>query len=372
MSANQVLVPLFDKETRVPDLFVDQKTQVIYFLKSINNRKLKFSTKIRAPNILKAKRVANLELTKRLGKKKSRVTPLIRDELENWVRSKESENHKPLTLKNIRNARKQIEGFWGDMFPHEINKDNLGPFYDWFSATYPGQQKENAIKYLRNFSRYLAQKVVNGVPLLPTVPDIPNPDYKEVRAQRKKRKENIFTSSDFKKIYDAGNEDERIVCLFMYTMASRIDETLNLRFGHEILLDRKTPIYKWQVGQNKADLTGQHALHPSLIEPLKSLYARRKAEGTNRLFPQQGDKSKALKPQMIDWSAWRKRAALDWHWTSHTFRHTCLSLLFNNPNNPQALICKLYRVSFAVAMDVYIKPTEEGIEKMRTAIEVLI
>lgn len=370
MSTGQVLVPLFENDSRVPDLFVDKQTQMIYFLKSINNRKVKFSTRVRAPNILKAKRAANLELTKRLGKKKNRITPLISDELENWIKTKEAENPKPLTLKNIKNARKQIEGFWGDKFCHEITQDNLGPFYDWFRQRYPGQQKENAIKYLRNFTRYLAQKIVNGAPLLPAAPDISDPDYREVRARRKKKKERIFSAAEFKRVYHAGNETEKLISLFMYTMATRVDETLNLRFGHEILLDRKPAIYKWHVGQNKADLTGEHSLHPALIEPLKALSLKRKAEGTNRLFPQKHDKSKALKPQMIDWKAWEKRAGLEWHWTSHTFRHTCLSILFNDHKNPQALICKLYRVSLAVAMETYIKPTDEGREKMRAAIAV--
>jgi integrase len=135
-------------------------------------------------------------------------------------------------------------------------------------------------------------------------------------------------------------------------------------------MDPKAPIYRWREGQNKADYDGKHALHPALVPRLKELLARREAEGTTRLFPQLRDNRAPLKEQQIDWADWRKRANLGWHWTPHTFRHTCLSNLFNDEANPQALICKLYRVSLAVAMETYIKPTESGIEKMRNAIKV--
>jgi integrase len=268
------------------------------------------------------------------------------------------------------NAIKRIEPFWGNRFPHEINRDNLAEWYAWLDREYPGEQKENPIKYMRNFCRYLAEKVVNGVPLLPAVPKITDPNRKDIKAARQQRKQLIISSADFKKIYQAGNDTEKLLALFMYTMAPRIDETLNFKFGEQIMLDGETPLYRWSIGQNKADHWGQHALHPALIEPLIELRKKRISEGTSLLFPQKIDNKKALRPQQIEWDLWRQRSDIGWHWTAHTFRHTCLSNLFNDEKNPQALICKLYRVSLAVALDTYIKPTKSGIEKMRTAIEV--
>jgi integrase len=163
-----------------------------------------------------------------------------------------------------------------------------------------------------------------------------------------------------------------LVTLIMYTMATRITETLEMRFDEEIDLDHEPPRYCWSDGQNKADLDGWHALHPKLVPLLQSLRRRRLAEGTNRLFPQKHDNSKALREQQVDWRAWRERAGIKWHWTPHTFRHTCLSNLFNDPKNPQALICKLYRVSLAVALETYVKPTNEGRALMMGAITVNI
>lgn len=383
---SQSLKPLFEGPTRIVDFFFDAETRMIYFLKSIENRKMKFSTRIRLedpeqspnPDIAKAKRFANKELTRRLQKRKVRVNTLVKDELELWIKVKESEGHKSDTLNNIRRAKRQIEEYWGSKFPHEINRDNLTEWYQWWSQNHPELQMENAIKYMRNFCRYLAEKVVNSYPLLPAVPTIKDPGFREARARRQKKKEHIISSSDFSKIHSAApdisdfiiHQDAQLIVLIMYTMATRIDETLNLRFEEEILLYQEVPSYRWRVGQNKADLFGSHALHSSLIEPLQELRTRRRQEGTNRLFPQGGDNQKAIREQYVEWEKWRTAANVGWHWTPHTFRHTCLSNLFNDEKNPQALICKLYRVSLQTAMEHYIKPTQSGILKMRDAIEV--
>lgn len=367
---SQKLLPLNHNGQRVDGYWFDPNTDIIYYFKSHEGKKIKFSTGVKLPKINLAKQKANAKLKKKLGLGKVRVSSLVRDEFPLWVKVKESEGLAPLTMKNIYRSERYIVGFWGDMFPHEINRDNLRDWYEWHQSEFPGQQLENSVKYLRNFCRYLAEKVVNDMPLLPAVPKITDPNRKELVAKRRKKKERIFTVDEFQKIYRAGNEIESLVCLFMYTMATRIDETLNLKFDEQIHLDLDTPEYRWSVGQNKADLWGSHALHPALIEPLKALKKQRDAEGTNLLFPQLKNNQKPLKPQQIDWKGIAKRADLGWHWSSHFFRHACLSNLFNDERNPQALICKLYRVSLEVAVDTYIKPTESGRMKMREAIEV--
>jgi integrase len=367
--SNQAFIPLVQEGTRVPDCFVDAKTGVIYFIKSVDGKKVKFSTK-ETIWTTKTKAFVNKTLKIKLGKQKLRITPLIKDELPLYLAVKLSEGLKPLTEKNIKNAVKRIEPFWADRFPHEINRDNLAEWYQWLDKTYPGEQKENPVKYMRNFCYYLAEKVHNGFPLLPAVPKISDPDRKRIKAERIEKKGRIFLKEEFTKLYRAGDEQEKLIALFMYTMASRVNETLSLRFGKQILLNQETPVYRWTLGQNKADHIGEHALPTALIAPLRALESKRKKEGTDLLFPQRGNNKRPLRAQMVDWKSWSKRAGLDWHWTSHTFRHTCLSNLFNDEKNPQALICKLYRTSLAVALAVYIKPTKSGIEKLRNAIEV--
>lgn len=371
MIGNQSLKPLFDNDLRVQDLFFDPRTDIIYFLKSIKNKKIKFSTRVKRPDVKKARRVANTELLKRLGRKKNRVTPLIADELTLWLKMKESEGLSYDTLNNVRRARLQIEEFWGDKFPHEITRDSLGHWYTFFKEAHPDIKMENAIKYMRNFCVYLAEKTHGDHPLLPAVPTIKDPDYKEIRAHRKKKKEKIFSHDNLTSILKtAESEEHELAALIMYTMATRVTETLSLRFDDEILLDLDPPLYRWTIGQNKADLWGEHALHLVLIPKLTALREQRRKEGTKLLFPQKGDNKKPLWEQQIDWEAWRKRADIGWHWTPHTFRHTALSLLFSDAKNQQAIICKLYRVSLPTAMETYIKPTKEAIVGMRNSIKV--
>lgn len=367
---NQNLKPLFEGETRVVDFFFDPKTGVIYFWKSIENKKVKFSTRVKLPDIAKARRVANRELRVRLSKRKIKVHLLIKDELELWLKVKEAEGHKESTLVNIRRAKKHLEQFWGDKFPHEIHRDNLALWYAWWAETYADIAMENSIKYLRNFCRYLAEKIIDGIPIIPTVPRIKDPNLKLQRSLRMKKKERIITADEFKAIRGKSpSEEAEVIVLLMYTMATRITETLTMRFGHEIILDLEYPVYRWSIGQNKADLTGEHVLHPVVVERLKALKLKRDAEGTLFLFPQLRNKQAPLKEQQIDWQAWRDVSKLGWQWTPHTFRHTCLSNLFNDARNPQALICKLYRVSIGIAMEHYIKPTEEGRLTLREAIK---
>lgn len=367
--SGQVLTPFIWQGTPQSNFYVDQ-TDTLYFKKGHEGQRIKFSCKMKSKDFVKAKRYANQEFTRRIGKTKTVVRTLIKDELSMWLLVKESEDLKYDTLNNVRRAKKQIEAFWGNQFPSQITRDNLAVWYDWWARNNPKIDMENAIKYMRNFCRYLSQKVVNGMPLLPAIPDIKDPNYKKIRRRRKKKKENIFSHKDFKKILStAASARDRLVVLIMYTMATRITETLEMSFESEIVKENGQWIYRWSDGQNKADLDGWHTLNSAVADKVQILW-QDPARENNRLFPQQNDPSKALREQQIDWESWRERAALDFHWTPHTFRHTCLSNLFNDPNNPQALICLLYRVSLAVAMESYIKPTKEGRERMAKAIKV--
>ncbi len=365
---NHKLEPFILDGVPQSNYYVDQHG-TLYYKKGHEGRKIKFSCKLKAKDFVKAKRYANQEFSRRIGKTKVVARTLVKDELAAWLLVKESEDLKYDTMNNIRRAAKQIKEFWGNQFPSDINTDNIPVWFEWWARNHPDIDMENAIKYMRNFSKYLAQKIVRGYPLLAAVPDIKDPNYKKIRRRRKKAKENIFAPKDFKKILaTAASDRDRLIVLIMYTMATRITETLEMRFGKEIFLSDSGWRYRWSDGQNKANLDGWHSLHPALIKPMEKMYDD--ASRGERLFPQQGDQAKALREQMIDWPAWRDRAKLGFHWTPHTFRHTCLSNLFNDPANPQALICKLYRVSLAVAMESYIKPTDEGRERMAKAIKV--
>jgi integrase len=380
MSVRQKLIPLIEMvpkkvdgqttyvEQRAPHLFVDPKTGIIYFEAKIKGKRIKFSTQEINPT--KAKRIANEELDYRLGKKKSHIRTLVKEELPFFKKFKEGEGHKYDTMNNIYRAIEDIEEYWGNSLPSEITDDSCAEWVAWWKEN-KTIQMENAIKYMRNFCNYLSRKVVNGHPLLPAVPKITDPDRKKIRAQRKKKKERIFTHDEFMTILNtAATITEKVAALIMYTMATRVTETLEMSFDQEVCNVEGRWIYKWRVGQNKADLEGWHEFHPALYTALNDLCEIRKSEETLRLFPQSINNQAPLKSQQIDWKGWRVRASLGWHWTAHTFRHTCLSNLFNDPKNPQLLICKLYRISYKEAEETYVKPTQEGRELMRESIRV--
>lgn len=372
MSSHQKLVPYLHTDGKTwPHYFVDERSGIIYFEKKHNGKRVKFSTKVKSG--VKARVFANAEFDRRIGKKKSHVRTLIKEELRAWVKVKESEDLDYDTLNNIRRAAKQIGEYWGDMLPDEITVDSAPLWYEYWQLKHSDISIENAVKYMNAFCRYLNQKVVGGQALLPAVPKFSAPDRKVRMIARKKKQERILTTDEFTKIFQAASSDEeRIAALFMYTMAARVEETLTLDFDRTILLDQDVPAYRWFAGQNKADLVGEHALPSVLIPYLEALREVRKSQGTTLLFPQKINNQVPLKEQQIDWNSWRDRADLGWHWTSKIFRHTCLSNLFNDPRNPQATICKQYRVSLQVALETYVKTTRAAMLLMRDIIEVKI
>lgn len=365
----QKLVPYVHSDGKTWDyFFVDSKSGVIYYERRLTGKHHKFST--RETNGNKAKIVANKILADRLGTKRASLRLTINEELDLYEKVKEGENLEYDTMNNVRRGIRDIRPYWGDMLPSEITADTVAQWYQWWAENKAPLQMENVIKYFRNFCDYLTRKTFQGFPVLPAVPKVSDPNRKAIRRARKKKKERILTLEEFGMIYRAAADlRERVLCLFMYTMATRVTETLELAFGREVFCE-EAGVYRWRDGQNKADLDGFHALHPALIEPLRELEDDSLKLGTKLLFPQKFNREAPLKSQQIDWSAWRKRAGLDFHWTAHTFRHTCLSNLFNDPRNPQLLICKLYRISAKEAEETYVKPTREGIERMREAIEV--
>lgn len=371
MSSRQKLVPYVHTDGEVWEyFFVDVKSKVIYFEKRHNGKRVKFSTHEKVPNGVKAKRFANTEFDKRTGKKKDHVRNLIKEELVLFEKVKDGENLSYFTQKSYKRGIKDIKAFWGDKLPSEINRDTLSEWYAWWRAN-KKIEIENAVKWMRNFCKYLSQKTVNGMPLLPAVPTISDPNRKQIMIARANKKERVISPDEFKIIYDkAENEDHQILVLFMYTMATRIDETLNLDFKRTILLDEPLPVYRWFAGQNKADLVGQHAIPTCLVEPLRKLREQRRAEGTDLLFPQKKNIHVGLREQQIEWEFWRERAALGWHWTPHTFRHTCLTNVLNDPRYPQLVVCKQYRVSPQVAAKTYVKTKQETMLLLRDAIEV--
>lgn len=369
----QKLVPFFDKKgRRQNNFYYDQTTLVLYFEKRHGGQRVKFSTKTTVDNFTKARIFANQEFDRRIGKApRIKARTLIKDELSSWLLVKETEGNDYDTMNNVKRAARQIDEYWGEKFPSEISPDSISAWYSWWKVNHPDIQMENAVKYMRNFCNYLVTKVIDGSPLISAVPKLQDPNLKEIKANRIRKKEKIITREDFKKIFETAESDEhRLLVLFMYTMGSRITETLSLKFGEEMVKEDGVWIYRWRFGQNKADLDGRHHVHKKCWDLIERRKIEVEAMGTNLLFPQLKDKAEPLKEQQIEWQLWRDRAKASLYWTPHTFRHTCLTNLFSNPNAPQAMICKCYRVSIQTAMQSYIHVTDEARVNLSKIIEV--
>ena len=167
--AKQRLVPYVHIDGKVWEFFyVDPASEVIYFRKSHLGKKIKFSTHVKVPDGIKAKRFANAEFERRIGRKTKHVRTLIGEELDSWLALKESEGLADSTLYVVRRSKKYIDEFWRLKLPNEINRDTFAEWVAWWRENKSDIEMEQSIKYFNNFCRYLHEKVVNDRPLLPT------------------------------------------------------------------------------------------------------------------------------------------------------------------------------------------------------------
>lgn len=94
--------------------------------------------------------------------------------------------------------------------------------------------------------------------------------------------------------------------------------------------------------------------HKLAVEVLKM-----RMEGDSQyLFPQQHDKTVPIGPNLKGWRALLKRAKVNSKYTPHDLRHSYLSDMFRNSNNP-ALICFTCGLSLEEAQKTYLHFSEE-------------
>jgi integrase len=261
----QRLVPFIDEfGEKHSGIYIDLETDILYYVKKHENKLIKFSLKRKRDQLIAAKRYANSELPRMLGKSKQRKSvPFNDDGLDQFLAKKQTEGLDETTLKRIETTvRIKLRPFWGRRLASEINDDTVIEWLDWYMTNFPGETLDNAVKYLRAYANWLHKQIRFGQPVLLVVPKIKDPNQKQTKSARKKKTDRVLTGDEFKSIYaTAENPEQALAALFMFTMASRIDETLNLKFGEQIRLDLSPPQYVWSIGQNKADHEGSHDLH---------------------------------------------------------------------------------------------------------------
>lgn len=360
----QKLSPFVDSfGTRHASYFVDTKSGVLYFRKRLDGKELKFSCE--TDNITLAKRFASRELKKRINQKNRRVIPALGPELDRFLELRSKEALAGDTFKNIKNAVKKLKPFWENKLPSEIRRDTWLEFCEWYKIEYSGEQVENCLKYFRNFCYYLAEPRKDRGPLISVVPKLSDPDAKAVRIKRKSKKSRVFTKAEIKTLLSVCGERDQLIILLMYLMALRVNEACGLRKEY-LDLDHAPPLYRFREGMNKAGLDGCDSIPRLLIPRLRHFIDL--SDGPY-VFPQKGNSDKPIKSQMVRWESIRSKAKLGWHWTPHTFRHSCLTALFNDPKVPDSYVIKTKRISLAEALNTYIHVTTDKLDAFRDAME---
>lgn len=345
-----------------PGYYVMPKSGIIYFIKSIDAKTIKFSC--RTDNILKAKRYANTKLKEKLGIKKANVTPLLGELMLKYLKEREHDEITASTYRVVSNSINDLIPFFEKYRTEDISKDLWIKCFYWYKEKYEGKQVENALKYFKNFCFWLKEQNHMGRPLLFNVPRFPNPEAKKVRQKRQNKKSRILTKPEIKSILSVCSDDEKLIVLLLYTMGFRISEACGLKWS-SLDLAEDEPIYRFSEGDNKAGHIGTQGIHSAVLELLIQ-----KEMTSPFVFPQRSTAEKHIAPQQINWKRIKKESGVTWSWSPHTFRHTCLTELFSNPENAQAIIMKCFRISYRVALDTYIHVTAESRAKLKDAIEI--
>lgn len=344
-------------------LFQDSITGTYSKSFRINGRQVKISSN--KPSVKAAKAEINKKHRDRTGESKKHFIPLLSYWMGKYIEHREiDEEAGKSATRNSVNAIKQALPFFKDMHPKEFNRDKWIEFYHWYKSEYQNQF-DNTHKYVRNFFRWLAEEDYLGNPVIDRVPTLKNFEAKKNRLARKQKKERVFTEKEFQKIYSVADKRERVLITLMYLLAMRVEsDALSSRWA-QYFLDLDLPYYYFGEGDNKAGLEGRTPIHNVALEHLREW---KKETGHSKwVFPQEKDDSKHLVNQAIDWKGLRGRAKIGWHWTPHTFRHTCFTRLAER-NVPMHYIVKCYRISAKEFMETYAHLTPEGMAEYRNVL----
>jgi len=178
------------------------------------------------------------------------------------------------------------------------------------------------------------------------------------RDSRRKKKNWLFTNDEIKALDAAAIDDkERLALRLGYLLAFRISDVVQLTW-ERIILDGKIAYIEFTGSDDKAHSVGRAPLPQQLVEMLLRL-----PKTSKWVFPQTRDQTKHLLTQQIDFNAIKARAGIK-KGGFHDLRRYRLSLDFKNPKLTAPLVCKMRRISMAVALENYIKTNDEDLETM--------
>lgn len=279
------------------------------------------------------------KVTQRLSK--------MAEHFENFLKRSISDGDRPNTVKSKMNSVKKLKAFFGEMEPNDIRSENWLEFCGTRAADI---NLFNCTKHFRAICKFLHE-----VGAMDKRPKIFNPRRKKENIARRRKKSKIYSRSDISLLENACSSLEQKLCLYLgYDMAFRMDDCLRLTWDRVILsLISGGSFIEFFGDDNKTEFVGK----VPISEKVKRLLLDWKGKGTGLVFDNKTS-------QQMNFKSVISASGIGFG-TFHTLRHTRLTEDFGNPELPQAMTCKIRRVSLAVALEHYIHPSSDDMEKFR-------
>ncbi len=340
----------------------DLKSHTIYFVKRIDKKIEKFTCKTKNPTM--AYRYAGTELKKRIKEpqKKTKFRVLFSDAIDKYVKEK-SKEVSPITMEGITNSFRYVKEYFSYDFIDQMEEkewpEKWDEFQEWFKVKYPTYTFFNIFKNFRALSNYL---LLNGD--ISKKPRLINRFAKKEKLAVKKKKDRIYTKEEIKLILSKAKNigiEEYLICLMGYYLAFRAGDCLNLEWSR-LGLDQDDPYVNF-LGDDKASNFSKTPMPEKLR--LALLEYKKTAPKSPWVFPMKTDLARPLYNQGFDFQAIKKAAGISYG-TFHILRHTRLTNAFGDPKISDSHVMIMFRVSFEVAREHYIKPDKEHRRQFRS------
>lgn len=364
--------------------YYDSKTKKIYFFRNTVHEYMKFSIDLEydeTPScLLKASRLISKREKEEREKKKLKpksiqLNKLLGEYIDDMV-DRESHFHKskksPVaaqTMKGYQTSVNLLKPYFQAMLPSELIPDPKDfeaaglkfeepwlKFVAHIQQQHPGLNMFNLTKHFRALCKYLHE---NGV--LQKRPKIFNPFAQKEKVIRRKKAYRIYTPEEILLMDSVCNADQRLALWFGYGEGFRTDDCVELTWDRIDL--GPLPHIVFHGDDNKAKFVGTIPLSDTTARLLRE---RRKTTVSPWVFHQASNPDLPMNARTFHFEEVVRDSGV--RYGSHkTLRHTRLTEDFGNPNLDNALVMKIRRVSYQVAIEHYIHPTDADFEKFRNS-----
>ena len=258
------------------------------------------------------------------------------------------------TLRAAKNSLGKLRIFWGHHEPSKLTKE----MWEKFQVKYDDKFHEtqfNLCKFATVLSKFLYNKGA-----ITKKPELKNMFARRERDARRKKKNWLLTKEQVDALDKACRNDKELLGVQLgHRLAFRISDVVRLSWERIVIVSGENRAFIEFSGEDdKAGFVGRCPLPNDLVELLMRIEKR-----GPWVFPQSRDPSIHLITQQFPFNEIKKRAG----WKKggfHDLRRYRLSLDFKNPNLTGPLVCKMRRISMAVALESYIKTNDEDMETM--------